>query len=164
MKNVFTVLLFCYFPVIVYAADTQNWQLVLAEDPLEKHTSCLMVSATKQNDDGQATTPVSLIYNGKVFIAKTKSNIDLSYPNLGLQVDNKKPHNIDHLHKNNSVVFETQSPQILGEFIKGLTGKLTLGFWPTWPKTRSFTIDFDLRGFTKIYRNFQHCQKTGEIL
>jgi hypothetical protein len=163
MKNIYTLLLLCYLPALANAKDIQNWQLVLAEDPISNQTVCLMVSAMKQTEDGQTSTPVSLIYNGKIFIAKTKSNIDLSYPDIGLQADNHTPHNIDRLHKKTSVVFDAQAIQIRDEFIKGLNGKLTLGFWPTWPKTRSFVTEFDLRGFTKTYQAFRRCQKTGEL-
>ncbi len=163
MKKLYPLILLFCLSTIVIAKDTQNWQLILAEDPLSHQTACLMISATRQTDDGQSSTPVSLIFNGKVFIAKTKSNIDLSYPAIGLQVDDYKPHTIDRLNKDTNAVFENQAEKIREEFIKGLSGKLTLGFWPTWPKTRSYTTEFDLRGFTKTYEAFLRCQQTGEI-
>jgi len=166
MIKIFTLLLLFCLSIFAVTSSyaTENWQLILAEDPLSKQSICLMISATRQTEDGQTKTPVSLIYNGSVFIAKTKSNIDLSYPDIGLQVDNKKRHNIDRLHENSNAVFKTKTRQLLDEFINGLSAKLTLGFWPTWPKTRSYTTEFDLRGFTKTYKTFQHCQKTGDIL
>lgn len=166
MTKIYTLLLlFClssFGVTSIYA--TENWQLILAKDPLSKQSACLMVSATKKTEDGQATTPVSLIYNGNAFIAQTDSNIDLSYQGIGLQIDHNKKHNIDRLHNKISAVFETKTQQIHGEFVNGLSAKLTLGFWPTWPKTRSYTTKFDLRGFTKTYKTFQHCQKTGKVL
>lgn len=155
--------LLCSFCKVAFA-NNANWQLVLDEDPFTRQTACLMVSATKKTPDGQTTTPVHLIYNGEVLIAKTKSNVDTSYENSGLQVDLKESHNIDRLIKNNSVIFESQTDMIRDEFIKGLKARLTLGFWPTWPKTKSYTIEFDLRGFTDTYNAFQRCKKTGEIL
>jgi hypothetical protein len=160
-KSIFLILCLLPFPSI--ADDEPNWQLVLGEDPMSNKTACLMTSAKKRIDDGQGSTPVSIIYNGKAFIAATESNIDLSYADLGLQVDKKKAHSIDRLFENDSVVFEQQSRQILDEFIAGLNGRLTLGFWPTWPKTRAFTVDFDLRGFTRSYERFRQCQHTGKI-
>jgi hypothetical protein len=122
-----------------------------------------LVSSVKQSNDGQVTTPVSLVYNGNLFMAKTESNIDLSYAELGLQVDDNKSHTIDRLHKKTSAVFETQAPQIRDEFIKGRKARVRLGFWPSWPKTRSYVIEFDLRGFTRAYEALVQCQKTGEI-
>lgn len=167
MKILYALLLFSKLfaidSVMARAGDTDNWQLVLAEDPFSSQTACLLVSAEKQSDDGQATTAVSLVYNGNLFMAKTESNIDLSYADLGLQVGNKKPHTIDRLHRKTSAVFETQAPQIRDEFIKGLKASLRLGFWPSWPTTRSYVIEFDLRGFTQAYEAFVQCQKTGEI-
>lgn len=167
MKIFYSLLLFSNLfainSVMARAGDTDNWQLVLAEDPFSKQSACLLVSAVEQSEDGQATTAVSLVYNGNLFMAKTESNIDLSYADLGLQVGKKKSHPIERLHKKTSAVFETQAPQIRDEFKKGLKAKLRLGFWPSWPKTRSYVIEFDLRGFTAAYEAFVHCQKTGEI-
>lgn len=167
MKIFYSLLLFCNLSainsVIAATGGSGNWQLVLAEDPFSKQTACLMVSAIKQSEDGQANTAVDLVYNGSLFIARTESNIDLSYPGLGLQVGNKEAHTIDRLHKQTSAVFEAQAQQIRDEFINGLNARLTLGFWPSWPKTRSYVIEFDLRGFTRVYQAFVNCQKTGEI-
>lgn len=144
------------------ADESANWQLRLTEDPLSNRTVCLMISVVKHTEDGQTTTPVTIIYNGDAFIAKTESNIDLSYSNSGLQVDFHKAHNIDRVHKNTNVVFVTDVPQIVEEFKKGLVGRLTLGFWPTWPKSRSYTVEFDLRGFSRTYKAFRLCQNGNE--
>ena len=163
MKKLYLLLLLYYLPLNSMAMNEQSWQLVLGEEPQSDQTACLMVSAVKQTKDGQGRTKVSLVYNGKVFIARTESNIDLSYPGVGLQVDQHSSHNIDRLHKNNSVVFEAEAGQIHEEFIKGLTAKLTLGFWPSWPKTQVYVTEFDLRGFTKTYEAFRRCQQTGEL-
>ena len=167
MKIFYSLILFCNLyaigSVIAAAGGSGNWQLVLAEDPLSKQTACLMVSAIKHSKDGQSNTTVDLVYNGSLFIARTESNIDLSYPGLGLQVDNKEAHSIDRLHKQTNAVFEVQAQEIRDEFINGLNASLRLGFWPSWPKTRSYVIEFDLRGFTRAYQAFMNCQKTGEI-
>jgi hypothetical protein len=163
MKKIYLLCLLYSLPLNSMAMNEQNWQLVLGEDPQSDQTTCLMVSAVNQTEDGQGRTNVSLVYNGKVFIARTESNIDLSYPGVGLQVDHQLPHAIDRLHKKNSVLFEAEAGEIHEEFIQGLTGKLTLGFWPSWPKTRAYVTEFDLRGFTKNYEAFLRCQQTGEL-
>jgi hypothetical protein len=168
MNKYVALLLFNLIPPSGFAADamadkTASWLLTMAEDPLSEHTVCLMVSAVKHTEDGQTSTAVTIIYNGREFIAKTQSNIDLSYPDVGLQVDHNKPQKIGHVFKNTNVVFDTNAEQIRDEFIKGLTGRLILGFWPTWPKTKSYAIEFDLHGFTKTYQALRHCQTTGEL-
>lgn len=148
--------------VISFAAHAgNNWQVVLDKDPLTNQTECLLLSTKQTTKDGQTTTPVGFIYNGKQFLVKTESNIDLSYADSGLSVDSRATHGIDRLYKKTDAVFESEADTIRDEFIRGLRARLTLGFWPTWPKTHSYHIDFDLRGFTAAYNQFQHCQKTG---
>jgi hypothetical protein len=160
-----TIMMLCLFVLTSPALAEQqaNWRVVLAEDPLSGETGCLMISAEKVSDDGQTQTPVSLIYNGRAFIAQTHSNIDTSYANLGLRVDLRKPHNIDRLLKESSAVFENGADRLRDECIDGLTASLRLGFWPTWPKTHSYVTEFDLRGFTRSYQAFQRCQQSGEL-
>jgi hypothetical protein len=163
LLHLWSLLMLCGIATTATADESGNWRLTTAEDPLSDQTTCLMVSAVKHIDDGQTNTPVTVIYNGKVFVVQTKSNIDLSYPNLGLQVDSSKPVAIDRVYKSTDVIFESAAEQIRNEFIKGLDARLTLGFWPTWPKTRSYTVAFDLRGFTKTYEAFHQCQQNSEL-
>ena len=150
----------CFFNQSLQA---ENWSTVLAEDPLIGNMACLMVSSSQLINDGQSSTKVHLVYNGQVFIAKTKSNIDLSYDALGLQIDGQNFFNIDRLHNKSNVVFESQADEIREEFINGLKAKLTLGFWPSWPKTSSFSTNFDLRGFTESYNALVSCQVSGKL-
>ena len=148
-------MLMCCLPVIAFSATSQNWQAVIAKDPVSKQNTCLLISSTKHTEDGQTNTPVKLSYNGEIFIATTDSNIDLSY------TDSR--HTIDRLFKHTSAIFETDAELIRDEFKRGLNAKLILGFWPTWPATRSYAIEFDLRGFTKAYNEFQQCRLSGDI-
>jgi len=144
-------------------AASNNWQSVLAQDPISGNTGCLLISASKQSEDGQSGTPVQIIYNGRIFMIKTESNIDLSYPGIGLQVDNNKAFNIDRLHKKTNVVFESQAEIIRGEFISGISARLTLGFWPSWPVTKAYQSRFSLRGFTRAHQAFRDCQEAEGV-
>jgi len=150
-------------PNLACASDTPNWKVVYADDPTTRKKTCLMMSASKRIEDGQSTTPVHLIYNGHIFFAKTKSNIDLSYPGLGLKVDNHSQHKISALYKETSAVFTLNTIKIRDQFISGLDAELTLGFWPSWPKTRSFTSHFNLHEFSDTYKRFLKCKKNGDI-
>lgn len=156
------VILLTFFPGLLQAEESVNWQTLVSEDPVSQKLVCLMVSNVQQIRDGQTTSPVQITYNGSLFFLKTDSNIDLSYPKLGLQVDNKALHPIGRVYKKTNVLFEDNVEQLRDEFIRGLNVKLTLGFWPTWPKTRAYEAHFNLKGFTKAYHQLLHCQKTGE--
>ena len=144
-------------------SDTANWKVVFEEDPASGKKVCLMVSRTNKMQDGQSTTPVYLIYDGRIFFAKTKSNIDLSYPDLGLQIDKKPQHKISVLYKESSAAFTSNTVKMRDEFIHGLDARLTLAFWPSWPKTGRFDSHFDLREFSNTYTRFLKCKKEGVI-
>ena len=157
------LLLLLLYASQIHAADTDNWQAALAEDPLTGKSTCLLISAERQSYDGQGKTAIQLIYNGQALIARTRSNIDLSYPGVGLQVDNYDPQPIDRLLGETSVVFDSQPDKIRDQFIQGRRARLALGFWPTWPKTKTVITEFNLLGFTRAWQRFQQCQKSGEL-
>lgn len=141
----------------------QNWSVRLGEDGLNTRTTCLLESASQWIFDGQTRTPIKLVYNGDALIAVTKSNIDLSYEGVGLQVDERELHSVDKLHKKTRAIFNKYMDDLIQEFIKGKQASLVLGFWPSWPKTRTVISRFSLRGFTRAYRAFQDCQTTGVV-
>ncbi|UCE88586.1 MAG: hypothetical protein JSW10_09620, partial [Pseudomonadota bacterium] len=145
------------------AAAEPAWRAVVGNDPLQGKTACLMESAQVAVNDGQTTTPVRFLYNGTAFLVTTKSNIDQSYPNVGLQVDTHAPFAIDRVHKETHVIFAKDAEQIRAQFIRGLRAKLSLGFWPTWPQGETVVAEFSLIGFTKAHEKFLQCQRTGRL-
>ena len=163
MTNVqyFLLLIFGLFANTSWST-TESWSVSIEEDPVNKTNICLLVSRIYKIDDGQTTTPVQLIYNGKNVFAKTKSDIDMSYPNIGLQIDTHELHKISRVHKNNIVVFENADDSIHQQFINGRNAHLALGFWPTWPQTHTRIIDFSLMGYTETYKQFLKCRNKGK--
>lgn len=155
----FFVLGIIMIPITSLANQNTHWQVVTDYDVLNKHVACLMLSAKKTSSDGQGTTSLQLLYNGAEFVVKTQSNIDLTYPDLGLKVDNAPILPIDYLNKDTVAVFAQEADKIKKLFIQGHKANLTLGFWPTWPKTQAYTTEFSLIGFTKTYKEFLRCQK-----
>ena len=135
-----------------------NWKIETGEDPLSGQFSCYMVSSVQHSQDGQSGTQVRIVFNGTQFVVETESNIDSGYTGVGLQVDQNNPYKIDRLFKKVNAVFETQATQIRDEFIRGLNARITLGFWPSWPVTKSYQTRFNLRGFTKTYNEMLECQ------
>lgn len=163
MKTIVSLLLLVFFCLNTAQALAQNWSVKLGRDGIRDQAICLLESTTLQVHDGQTTTPINLVYNGEVIIAVTKSNIDLSYQGVGLQVDQQAAHAVDSLYKQTRVIFEKTANDIIQEFIKGREVRLVLGFWPSWPKTKTVTSHFSLRGFSHAYRAFQDCQQTGVV-
>lgn len=154
-------ILFLSSTAIVCAAE--NWQVVLDTEPGGNTARCLLESVTLTVEDGQTQTPVKLVYNGRELYAVTRSNIDLSYPNVGLTVDSKGLHKIGHLLKEKVAVFTEDVASIHQQFIDGARAKLALGFWPTWPKTQTRMMTFSLIGYKKAFQQYEQCLKTGNI-
>ncbi len=163
MNKAMTFILLYFIQAGSAYAGAENWNVVLAEDPLTDTMACLMESSVQTMQDGQANTPVKIIYNGNAFIVTTKSNVDLTYESIGLVVDEKHSFAIDRLLKKTNVIFDARSDEIRQAFIHGLQAEVALGFWPSWPKTQSFTAGFDLIGFTRSYEKFERCKQSGEL-
>jgi hypothetical protein len=141
----------------------ENWNVIMDKNPSTDKLACIMESASHKIDDGQTSTTVKLWYTGSELYALTKSNIDLSYPDVGLQVDDNKQFAIDRLYKERDAVFSEKINDIHRQFIAGLTARLNLGFWPTWPKTKTRTIEFSLIGYTRTYAAFEKCRTGGGV-
>lgn len=157
MKKIYLILIglfFQFISVTVTAGD--NWQVRI--DP-EDRSRCLLESATNVFNDGQAETSVKLVYIGDALYAATKSSIDLEYPGIGLQVDRHEQHPIDEVYMKKTAVFSKNIDKIHKQFIEGAKAKLTLGFWPLIPKTRTHVIEFSLFGYTKAYQQFLKCKE-----
>lgn len=157
---IWLVLLLCCGTSV--AEEDDNWRVAVAEDPISRKNTCLLMAKEQTIQDGQSTTPVRIIYNGEVFIAVTESHIDLTYPGVGLSVDDQHTFKIDRLARRTLAVFESDVPGLREAFIKGIKGRLALGFWPTWPKGDTIVMDFSLIGFTKAEQAFQACRESGK--
>jgi hypothetical protein len=144
-----------------FAGDQPAWRAVVGYDPLQGRTACLLESAPVTVHDGQLMTPVRILYNGTAFLATTQSNIDLSYPNVGLQVDSAAPVAIERVYKDTNVIFEHDARLIKAHFIRGSMARLSLGFWPTWPKGEAVDAEFSLIGFSRAHEEFLACEQSG---
>jgi len=159
MKKIILIpigLFFQFVSLIAFAGD--NWKVRI--DP-DDRSRCLMESVTHVVNDGQSETSVKLVYTGDALYAATKSNIDLEYRGIGLQVDRLEQHPIDEVYMKKTAVFARNIDKINKQFIDGINAKLTLGFWPLLPKTKTHVIEFSLIGYTKAYQQFLNCQKVA---
>jgi hypothetical protein len=142
---------------------SDNWTVIFDKDPENQSDRCLLESKTFIIDDGQTQTAVKMLYNGTQLYAATKSTLDLSYPNIGLQIGARQQHTIDRVYKKTTAVFESSIEKIHIDFKKGVKAKLALGFWPTWPQTKTRVIEFSLIGYKKAYNKYKKCEKNGKI-
>lgn len=140
-------------------AAVDNWEVRVEH---ENGTRCILESATQVFNDGQAETVAKLVYTGEALYAATQSNINLQYPGIGLQVDGLEQHPVDGVYMLKTAVFSKNVETIHQQFIHGIKAKVTLGFWPLIPQTKTYDIEFSLIGYTKAYHQYLECKKKEE--
>lgn len=156
----------CYFLLIysisnsAFGSNVENWSLLNSEDVSNKSAACTLVTLTKKMNDGQGETTVWLELSDKELLIKTKSDIDKSFNDIAIQIDDKKKIELDEVRSDTDVVFSKSIIDITKEFIEGNNVKVQLRFWPTWPTSGLKSIDFSLLGFTKAYESLLTCKKT----
>ena len=131
----------CPGPVM---ASDENWRAIIAYDPLQKTTACLLESKSMRVFDGQTDTPLQLIYNGRVFRMTSQSHVDLSYPGVGLRVDGRKPFAVDAVEHRTDLIFSSRTDAMKAQFIAGRQAQIAVGFWPTWPRGDTVVARFSL--------------------
>ena len=88
----------------------------------------------------------------------TRSNIDLSYENTGLQIDSQAAFPLPGLFGETDVLFKEQYNEIMQQFRSGSSVTVTIGFWPTWPVTRAYSASFAIDGFATANEALQTCE------
>lgn len=136
------------------------WIVAMKPDPVTRQTRCLLSSEPQVSSDGYDTTPVTLIFNGNDFLVVTESELDQSFADLQLVVDKNPPVRTDKIVRNMILVFEQDSPNLIQQFRAGYQATLYLRFWPSWPATQLFPIQFSLAGFSKAHDGLNNnCQQ-----
>ncbi len=143
------------------ASDTSpaNWMVRRGIDKITQQERCLLESKKETIHDGHDDVPIYLVLTGDALLVVTESNVDLSYPGIGLKVDKHEPIQIERSFKATMVVFDSDIAMIIERFMKGHWATVSLGFWPTWPQTETFSTKFTLIGFTRAYEDFLACAR-----
>jgi len=119
---------------------------------------CTLQSAIQQMDDGQGGTRVSLwltTANEMHFV--TESDIDLSYTGTGVTIDGGPHFNLETVEHRTNPVFSKQRSALLSAMKNAKTLELTLGFWPSWPVTHTYSASFPLQHFATAYAAWESC-------
>lgn len=139
-------------------ADTA-WTASIRADPVTRQSRCLLVSETVTTQDGYDSTPVFLALDGMSLRVVTESELDVSFNDLRLDVDMEPSVYSNKLIEKTILVFDQDMPKLIEQFRKGRQAIVHLRFWPTWPATQSFPVQFNLIGFSKAHDSFTHgCQ------
>ncbi len=143
-------------PIAVVGAP---WTAAIQPDPVTRQSRCLLASEPQTTSDGYDSTPVSLIFNGSSLIVVTESDLDPSFKDLQLTVDDKPPFRSDKIVRKTLLLFDQNVPELVQLLRAGHQATVYLRFWPTWPVTQTFPVHFSLSGFSKAHDSLnQNCQ------
>lgn len=134
-----------------------GWTLDRQRDLVDGASRCVLLSPAFTIFDGYYPAKMWLRINPIHTWVKTDSNIDTSYPEQGLRVDNGSLTPFAKQLADAQTVY-TDVP-VLHDLSQAHTLTVALGFWPTWPKTKTQTASVDLAGFANASAALQACSR-----
>ena len=134
-----------------------SWTLDRRPNPVTKTTECLLTSDPVTIADGYENTKVQLLLTTAMLYVQTGSNIDLGYPQSGVQIDGGPVWAFDSVIKETSVKLDTHYEEFVSRFSLGKTVTARLGFWPTWPMTETREASFSLKGMEDSISKLTEC-------
>ncbi|MEZ5508862.1 MAG: hypothetical protein R3F47_03045 [Gammaproteobacteria bacterium] len=121
--------------------------------------SCSLASKPVQLDDGQGGTPVTLQITPDSLRITTISDIDTTYEKTGITIDQHAHFDLETVERRTNLVFTRQKNRLLNVMQNGQQFTLTLGFWPTWPQTQTYSVDIPLQGFASAMTALNTCNR-----
>jgi hypothetical protein len=135
-------------------AIDEHW--VLSREPASAGRCALFYREQKMND-GQGETPVQMIIRDTSILFATRSNIDLAYEQTGITLDQQAQIPIERVVNETDVLYEEHFVVIVDQMKAAQRLTLSLGYWPTWPMTQAYHVDFDLAGFSSAFSHLTKC-------
>lgn len=134
-----------------------GWMLDRQPDVVDGTNRCVLLSPTVTIFDGYYPAKMWLRINTVRAWVRSDSNLDTSYPKQGLRVDGRTLAPFAEQLLDEQTAY-TKAP-VLSGMAEGRTLTVALGFWPTWPKTKTQTASVDLAGFANAYAALRACSK-----
>ena len=131
------------------------WTLDLAQTP--SASECILRSRPVSMEDGQGSTTLTAQITDNAVIFKTRSMIDTSYENTGIQIDQGRQIPLEKLHTEESVIYSSGYGDVMDLMEQGKTLTVSLGFWPTWPVTQAYEAKIDLTNFDQALQSLKQC-------
>ena len=107
--------------------------------------------------DGYHEATVEVLISDDGLYVATDSNVDMSYPEIGVQVDGRPPRPFRGTYNATSVYLDEGLPDLLSELSEGAGMRIRLGFWPTWPVTETQETRIELGRFKEAYGALMAC-------
>jgi len=143
--------------ILISGVASANWTVKRIQG--EKNQSrCILESERKTLYDGYQDTEAFMRLDDKSLLVLTESNIDPNFSDVGLEVDGYGFIGMDKVSMEKRALFESEIAKIINQFKTGVTAKVQLRFWPTWPATKTYSVTFSLIGFREAYAASLRCK------
>lgn len=136
-----------------------HWSLDRRPNPIDHKTQCLLASRSVNISDGYERTDVQLLLTANSLYVRTESNLDLSYPDTGISLDNGTLVPFEGLAKETAAMISGDIEMLYEQMAPSRTVLVKLGFWPTWPVTKTQEASFPLEGFDQAIKALWLCEK-----
>jgi len=153
-------------PTAPVTPATETLTIALNDLPLSIHgqwtldrdeSRCTLQSVTQKMEDGQGGTKIHLWLTTNEMSFLTESDIDLSYTGTGITIDGGQHFDLETIERRTNPVFSKQRATLLDAMKSGKSLQLTLGFWPSWPVTHTYSVSFPLQHFATAYAAWETC-------
>src|SRR5262245_28331515 len=118
---------------------------------------CTLETERQVLHDGYQTTWAQIQVDERAVRVTSASVLDPGDGDIGLVVDDGTLIRPDQVAGQKTAVFSAQYDRLVDDFKRGLRVRVQLRFWPTWPKTSTYSATFSLLGFTRAYARLADC-------
>ena len=121
--------------------------------------SCVLESNKIDFFDGHDNTGLMFrVVNDELYLL-TKSNIDISFKDIGVQVGDNAFMHAERVVDDQNVVIKNELPALITQLRKTKQARIQLRFWPTYPATQTYSEVVNLDGLVSAYDEYQSCKR-----
>jgi hypothetical protein len=139
-------------------AEAEEWSVKSVARTDGAGTLCVVESTRESLSDGYQTTTAYVTVDTRSIAVTAGSNLDASFSDIGLVVDQDPLVPMDSLVGKRTASFDAKHERLVERFKAGSRLRVQLRFWPEWPATGAHSATFSLVGFTKAYGGLAECR------
>ena len=133
-----------------------DWQV---ERSLQFGGKCVLESNKIDFYDGYDNTGLKFrVLNNELYLL-TKSNIDMSFNDVGIEISKNEFLHADKVVMDQDVLFRKEMPAFLSKLNQSSDIRVQLRFWPSYPATKTYSKMVAFNGFLSAYEAYTDCRK-----
>jgi hypothetical protein len=139
-------------------ASAEEWLVKSVPRTDGPGTRCVMESVRRSLFDGYQDTTAYVTVDARSVTVTSASNLDPTFSDIGLFVDEEPFIPMDRLAGTKSAEFTAKYGRLIDLFKAGVRLRVQFRFWKEWPTTGTHSVTFSLIGFTKAYGELAACR------